>query len=163
MSKVDLVTTSPTLPYVHLYSFTSLLPYLHLSLLFLQTGVFVMAVITIPHPLSISFSLALSLSPSLSSLTHTRTCTRLNACTCIYQNGWRVTRCLPVIRMNHRVAEKASGGLGLRISAYSLRSLRRPKSVGVLYNTRACRAQANRRAYSSRENARRLFRHRSPP
>jgi len=84
------------------------------------------------HIRSPSPSLSRSPSHALSSLTYTRTCTRLNVCSCIYQNGWRVTRCLPVIRMNHRVTEKASGGLGLRISAYSLRSLRRPKSVGAV-------------------------------
>lgn len=83
--------------------------------------------------------------------------------TCIYQTGWRVTRCSFLIRMNHEVAEKAhAGGLGLRISAYTMQFLTTcPGSVGALDNTRACRAQANRRAYLSRENARRLFRQRS--
>lgn len=44
--------------------------------------------------------------------------------TCIYQTGWRVTRCSFLICMNHEVAEKAhAGGLGLRISAYTMQFL----------------------------------------
>lgn len=128
MSRASHLATSPTLPYVHLYSFTfNLSCIFHNS--FFTTSVFVIHIITIAHPLSLPI---FSLSHSLSLLTYTFTRTRLDACTCIHQNGWRVTRCLPVIRMNHRVAEKALGGLGLRISAYSPRSLHRPKSVGTV-------------------------------
>jgi len=145
MSRTNHLATSPTLLYAHLYSFT----FFHLSCIFrhffydrclCHACYYDCTSALLPL---LSLSLSLSLSDSVSPLTHTR----LNACTCI-QNGWRVTRCLPVIRMNHRVAEKALGGLGLRISAFLTPSQERR----VLYNTRACRVQANRRAYSWREN-----------
>lgn len=67
---------------------------------------------------------------------------------------------------SHGVAEKARGR-GDYASLYDVCALssRLPYAVvspecRCLYNTRACRAQANRRAYSSHENARRLFRRR---
>lgn len=148
------LATSPTLSCLHLYSLT-----FYLSRVFRYS--FYDRCLCHARYYDRTSALALS-SFSLSlfniySYTYTS-----NACTCIYQNGWRVTRCLPVIRMNHRVAEKALGGLGLRISLRTLRVPYAVPRVSVLYNTRACCAQANRRAYSSRENARRLFRHRFP-
>lgn len=97
--------------------------------------------------------------------TYTRTRAHVvDACTCIYQNRWH-TGYAVLVRNTYESRgrrESTRRHLGLRISACTLRSLqwRRPESVGVLYNTRACRAQANRRAYSSREKARRLFRYR---
>lgn len=129
MSKASRLATSPTLSYVHLYSFTFYLSYIfrHSSYDRCLCHACYYDRTSVPFPSSLP-----SLSRSLSLSAYTRTCMRLDACTCIYQNGWRVTRCLPVIRMNHKVAEKALGGLGLRISAYSPRSLRRPKSVGAV-------------------------------
>lgn len=110
-----------------------------------------MYIITIAHP----FSFPLLLSHSLFLLTYTHTHV---ACTYIYQNGWRVTRCLPVICMNQSCRESARRSRITHISAFPYAVPR----VSVLYNTRACRVQANRRVYSSHENARRLFRHPSP-
>lgn len=116
------------------------------------------------RPVSLSRSIITIARPFPPSLLNRHTRVHVDACMYVHISE-RVTgypRC-SVIRMNHEVAEKAHAEVW---DYASLRILHVPYDDVVpgvsecLYNTRACRAQANRHAYPSRENAPRLFRHR---
>lgn len=158
MSRTSRLLASPTLLRIHLYLFT-FHPELRSSRIFRRSSCdrcLCQGTTTLLRSCRERERVRTLSSPPTPVCVHAYTRT-LDACTCIYQDGWRVTRRSPVIRMNHGVAprKRAPSSLGLRIS---LRTPRLPYAavpgVSELHNTRACRAQANRRAYSSRVRTR---------
>lgn len=144
MSRTGRLVASPALPRLHLYLFTfrraSFASSSRDRCLCRGTLLCTIARPFTPSPPSLSLGFALS--------TYTRIRACLNACTCIHQAGWRVTRCSPGNTYESQGCRESAPRSGIthpRVP-YAAR--------GAVYNTRACRAQANRRAYSSRENAR---------